>query len=52
MDDGHSIPDLPNCGHCGGLVRITAERQRLIFFVCEKCGTTGAYPKPERLPPR
>ena len=36
------------CSRCNAPVRITGERGGLTFYVCDGCGTTGAYTRPHR----
>jgi len=31
------------CPHCSGPVRILSEHDRTVFFICDSCGTRGAY---------
>ncbi len=31
------------CTRCGKPVKLTGERDRLVFYICESCGTTGAF---------
>jgi hypothetical protein len=43
-------PDRSRCEKCGGALRITAERDGLVFYTCESCGTCGAYSLPSKRP--
>jgi len=36
------------CPHCNAPLRILEERDRTVFFVCDKCGTRGAFSPPTK----
>jgi hypothetical protein len=32
-----------SCPRCGMKVKLTGEHERLVYYVCESCGTKGAF---------
>jgi len=42
---------LPPCRTCGKEIRVLSERDRLVFYICDACGTRGAFDR-RNPPPR
>jgi len=43
---------LPPCRTCGKEIRVLSERDRLVFYICDACGTRGAFDRRHPPPPR
>ena len=46
--EGRDEPTPTPCPHCGSHVRVLMKRDATVFYVCDGCGTRGAFSVPER----